>query len=203
MALGDDYIQVADLKNRLGISDGDDDAVRLPGAVSAASRGIDKFCGRQFNDAGTTSARVYRATSDCLVKVDDFSTTTGLVVKIDADGDGAFETTLSTSDYECEPLNGIVDGEPGWPFWTIRAVRWQRFPMLGRAGVQVTARWGWTAVPSPVVEACRVAAEELFKLRDTPFGIGGYGDFGIVRARDNPFVARMCGKYQRDILMVR
>jgi hypothetical protein len=201
MALGDVYVEVDDLKNRLDINDVDDET-RLDGAVWAASRGIEKFCRRQFNDAGSATARVYRATSECLVKVDDFHTTTGLVVKVDTDGDGVYETTLTTTDYECEPYNGIVDGEPGWPYWTIRAVRYQHFPLLGRAGVQVTARWGWAAVPTPVTEACRVAAEELFKLRDTPFGIGGYGDFGIVRARDNPFVARMCSPYQRASLMV-
>jgi hypothetical protein len=201
MALGDVYVPVNDLKDRLDIND-EDDENRLNGAVTAASRGIEKFCRRQFNDAGVASARVYKATSECLTKVDDFHTTAGLVVKVDNDGDGIYETTLPASDYECEPLNGVVDGEPGWPYWTLHAVRYQRFPMLGRAGVQVTAQWGWAAVPTPVVEACRVAAEELFKLRDTPFGIGGYGDFGIVRARDNPFVARMCAPYQRDMLMV-
>lgn len=201
MALGDVYVDVDDLKVRLGIDD-EDDAARLIGAVWAASRGIDKFCRRQFNDAETASARTYRATSDCLVSIDDFSTTDGLIVKLDTGDDGVFETTLTSSEFECEPLNGIVDGEPGWPFWKVRAVGYRPFPVLRRAGVQVTARWGWATVPKPVVEACRVAAEELFKLRDTPFGIGGYGDFGIVRARDNPFVARMCSPYKRDVLMV-
>lgn len=201
MALNDVYVNVAELKDRLDIVD-DGDANRLDGAVWAASRGIDKFCRRQFNDAGTVSARVFRATSDSIIQVDDFHTVTGLVVKLDVDDDGVYETTLNASEYESSPLNGIVDGEPGWPYWKLRAVGYRSFPVLRRAGVQVTARWGWAGVPKPVTEACRVAAEELFKLRDTPFGIGGYGDFGIVRARDNPFVARMCAPYQRSALLV-
>lgn len=202
MALGDVYVQVDDLKDRLEIND-EDDENRLDGAVWAASRGIDDFCQRQFNDAESASTRVFRAASGCLAIVDDFHTTAGLVVKIDADDDGEYETTLSSSEYECQPLNGVVGGVPGWPYWKLRAVGARAFPGYRRAGLQVTARWGWAAVPKPVTEACRVAAEELFKLRDTPFGIGGYGDFGIVRARDNPFVARMCKPYQRDMFLVR
>jgi hypothetical protein len=56
-------------------------------------------------------------------------------------------------------------------------------------------------VPTPVSEACRIVAEEMFKLRDTPFGIGGYGDFGVIRVRDNPFAARMLKDYKRDALL--
>lgn len=202
MALGDVYLNVDELKNRLEIED-DDDIVRLDGAVWAASRGIEDFCQRQFNDAETASPRVFRADSGCLAVVDDFHTTDGVVVKIDADDDGVYETTLDAAAYECQPLNGVVSGVPGWPYWKIRAVGSRAFPRYQRAGLQITARWGWAAVPTPVAEACRVAAEELFKIRDTPFGVGGYGDFGIMRARDNPFVARMCKPYQRDTFLMR
>lgn len=197
MALGDLYIDAEDLKNRLDIDD-DEDMVRLVGAVDAATHGVNTFCGRQFNDAGSVTARVFKATSDCLAYVDDFSTTTGLVIKTDDDDDGIYERTWTTSDYELEPLNGVVDGVPGWPYWRIRHVGTGRgFPQLRRAGLQVSARWGWAAVPANVTEATRIAAEEIFKLRDTPFGVGGYGDFGVIKVRDNPFTSRMLKKYQR------
>lgn len=197
MALGDLYIDTTDLKDRLEIED-DDDMVRLTGAVEAATHGVNTFCGRQFNDAGAVSARVFKATDGCLAYVDDFSTTTGLIIKTDDDDDGTFERTWAASEYELEPLNGIVDGVPGWPYWRIRYVGTGRgFPQLRRAGLQVSARWGWTAVPANVTEASRIAAEEIFKLRDTPFGIGGYGDFGVIKVRDNPFTSRMLKKYQR------
>jgi hypothetical protein len=54
-----------------------------------------------------------------------------------------------------------------------------------------------------VHEACLIAATEIFKLKDTPFGIGGYTDFGIMRVRDNPFVARMLAPYQRVPFLVK
>jgi hypothetical protein len=53
-----------------------------------------------------------------------------------------------------------------------------------------------------VTEACRIAAEEIFKLRDTPFGIGGYGDFGVIRVRDNPFTSRLLNPYRRSAVLV-
>lgn len=201
MALGDLYVDPEDLKVRLEITD-NDAMVRLTGACQAATRGVETFCGRQFNDAGTVSARVFRAKSCHLVTVDDFSTTSGLIVKTDEDDDGVYETTWSAADYEVSPLNGVVDGVAGWPYWTIRAVRSRVFPTRQRASVQVTSRWGWAAVPTPVTESSRIASEEIFKLRDTPFGIGGYGDFGIVRVRDNPFTARMLAPYRRSTVLV-
>jgi hypothetical protein len=202
MALGDVYVDAADLKDRLGITD-DADAVRMDGAVLAASRGIEKFCGRQFNDAGVVSTRVFNASTRYMAYVDDFSTITGLIVKTDDDDDGVFERTWTASDYELRPLNGVVDGEAGWPFWKIHHVgpNWC-FPQFRRAGLQVTARWGWASVPGAVSEACRIAAEEIFKLRDTPFGIGGYGDFGVIRVRDNPFTSRMLNPYRRNAVLV-
>jgi len=202
MALGDLYVDPEDLKVRLDIDD-NDDMVRLSGAVGAASRGIETFCGRQFNDAGAATARVFQPTSDCLAYVDDFHTITGLVIKSDDDDDGSFERTWTTADYELGPLNGVVGGESGWPYSKVRHVGWNRgFPRLRRAGLQVTARWGWASVPAAVTEACRIAAEEIFKLRDTPFGVGGYGDFGVIRVRDNPFTSRMLMPYKRSSVLV-
>lgn len=201
MALGDTYATLPQLKDRLGENRDDDNDV-LQGALDAASRGIEKFTGRTFNDAETATARVFRPTNHCIVKVDDFHTTTGLVVASDDGDTGTFGTTWTTADYELWPLNGVVDGEPGWPYSKLQAVNSRWFYRGRRASVQVTARWGWAAVPAAVREACLIAAVELFKLKDAPFGVGGYGDFGIIRVRDNPFVARMLQPYVRHVLMV-
>jgi hypothetical protein len=201
MALGASYVTLLELKDRLGdIGDEDDDV--LQGALDAASRGIEKFTGRQFNDAGTVSARVYRPDTECRVDVDDFHTTTGLILETDEGDTGVFGSVWTASQYELYPLNGVVDGEPGWPYSKIRSVSSRFFPGGRRATVRVTARWGWAAVPAAVKESCLVAAVEIFKLKDAPFGVGGYTDFGIMRVRDNPFVARMLAPYQRHTVMV-
>lgn len=200
MALGAKYASLAQLKLRIEMTRGDDDD-RLNAALDSASRGIEKFCGRQFNTAGSASARKFRPMTADVCYVDDFSAITSL--KTDDSDSGTFGTTWSAADYELEPLNGVVDGEAGWPYWRIRAVGYsRRFYCYRRATVEVTATWGWATVPAAVTEACLIAATELVKLKDTPFGVGGYGDFGIVRVRDNPFTARILNPYRRDPVLV-
>lgn len=201
MAFGDPYASLSDLKARLEVTRSDDDA-RFTAALAAASRGIEKFTGRQFNTAAGATARKYKPVSHRLCLVDDFVSITSL--KTDDSNVGTFGTTWSSTDYELYPLNGISDGEPGWPYWRIEATQQQSryFPCWSRATVEVTAVWGWAAVPAAVNEATLIAAEEITKLRDTPFGVGGYGDFGVIRVRDNPFVARMLGPYRRDPVLV-
>lgn len=201
MAIGDSYATLAALKTRLGIADTTDDNA-LTEALSAASRGIEKFTRRQFNDAVSASARLYYPLHQRLVIVDDFHTTTGLVVKTDTDDNGTYDQTWTSADYQLEPLGGIQDGVTGWPFWRIRAVEYILFEQYGhRAPIEVTARWGWAAVPAPVKEATLALAEEVFKMKDSPYGIAGFGDF-VVRIRDNPKIAGMLTSYRREAVRV-
>jgi hypothetical protein len=205
VALADSYATLSELKDRLGITDTTDDA-RLTNALATASRGIEKCTHRQFNDAGSVSARVFEPDDTRCAQVDDFSTTTGLVVETDPAFSKAYGTVWTTSDYLLKPLNNIVDGEPGWPYWRIDAISGLYFPIpcsLGNtATVRVTARWGWTAVPAGVKEACLVVAEETAKLKDAPFGVAGYGEYGAVRVRENPLAFAMIAKYVRDPVLV-
>lgn len=208
MALGDKYATLVALKSYLKIEDTADDD-ELNDALNNASRNIEKFCGRQFNDAGSASARVYYPESWRVAAVDDFSTTTGLVVKTDEGDDGTFETTWAAADYQVEPLNGVVDGETGWPYNRIcsTGTRWFPGPVAGyvvsyRPSVEITARWGWTAVPAPVKQACLIIAAETFRLKEAPFGVAGYGEFGVVRVRDNPMAASRLAPYRRNPVMV-
>lgn len=197
MAIGDPYVSLAELKVLIDKQGADQDQ-RITDALLGASRGIDKHCGRQFNKAGSVSPRIYRPEGTRLVKVDDLHTTTGLIVATDDDDDGVYETTWSSSDYQLEPLNGVVDGEPGWPWYTIRAVGGARFPCSAsrRATVRITADWGWASVPEPVKAACRIVAIEAYKLPEAPFGIAGFGDFAM-RVRDNPMARTKLAPYQR------
>lgn len=199
MALSDLYVSVEDLKKVLGVDHANHDE-RITWALQSSSRGIDKYCGRQFNKAGSVTQRIYKPASREVVKVDDFHTTTGLVVATDDDGDGVFETTWSASDYQLEPLNGIVDGDPGWPWWTLRAVGNRDFPCSsrGRATVRAAADWGWAAVPDPVREACQIVALETYKLPEAPFGVAGFAEFGVMRVRDNPMAKARLAPYQRN-----
>lgn len=200
MALGDSYATLAELRSRVGITDASftTEDTKLTAALAAASRGIERMCNRQFNLAGSATARVFYPDTEWKTHVDDISTTTGLVIATDDGNDGTYETTWTTSDYQLEPLNNVVDGETGWPFYRIRAVSGRRFPCVSgvsRAPLQVTANWGWAAVPTPVKEGCLILAEEIYRLKELPFGVGGYGQFGIIRARENPMVYTRIAPY--------
>lgn len=202
MALGDDYATLTQLADRMGLNDSTDDA-RLVGALATVSRGIETVCGRQFNDAGEVSARrFYPGTSD-VANIHDFSTDQGLLVATDTADNGTYATTWDAADYQLEPLDGIVSQVPGWAYWTIRAVGSRCFPCRARrAPLQVTARWGWAAVPAPVEEACLIVSSETVKLRDAPFGVAGYDGWGAIRVRQNPVAMGMLRAYMRDPVLV-
>lgn len=203
MALGDPYASQAELKSYMGDTESTDNS-KYDDALSAASRWIDHFCGRQFNRATAASARVYYADPfrPCEVEVDDFHTTNDLVVKISLTDDGNYDTTITSAGYQLLPLNGIVEGEGGWPYYRIQFQN-VYIPYSVRPAVQVTAQWGWAVVPGPVKAACLMLAAETFKLaREAPFGVAGFGAFGAVRVRDNPRAESLLAPYRRTPVLI-
>lgn len=174
---------------------------QITDSIQTASRAIDKMCGRRFYADLTATARSYDVANLNRIDVDDFWTTTGLVVEGDYGGDGTFETAITS--YEVRPLNGVVDGESGWPYNEIRAVNVTFPTQCLRSGVRVTAKWGWSSVPAAVKTACVILTEETLKLaREAPFGVAGYGAFGPIRVRDNPRVMAMLSPYIRYPVLV-
>jgi hypothetical protein len=59
----------------------------------------------------------------------------------------------------------------------------------------VTGVFGWPAVPANVKQAALIAAADLFRLKDAPFGIAGFGEFGVVRVQANPRVMSLLRRY--------
>lgn len=198
------YCDGTQLKAALGIpsSDTGDDAA-LERAIESASRLIDRYCSRFFYDSGSATAKKFRADDPWVLPVPDFSTTTGLVVKTDTTGDGSYDTTWSSTgspaDYQVEPFDADDDG---WPYTSIVATDDKTFPTGGRLpAVQVTAQWGWTAVPEPVVEACIIQASRIFKrVREAPFGVAALTIDGAgirITSRLDPDVQLMIDGYRR------
>lgn len=202
MALGDNYINGPELKSYMGIEIDSYD-VQIEDAISSASREVEDYCHRQFNDSGAVSARIFRPAGPRGVVVDDFSTAVGLIIQTDDDGDGVFETTWDPADYELSPLGGIRNAQTGWPYWRIRATGAKRFHYNRRSNVQVTARWGWAAVPDPVKQSVYILASDTFQLKDSRLGVAGSDQFGqIVRVRDNQTAASKLRYYTRQKVYV-
>lgn len=182
MTWAPDYCTVPDVKGYLRISDTADD-VLLGLWVTAASRAVDKNCGRQFGQVATSEDRVYEAHFDShigcwVVEVDDLYGSTITVTGPDSH---------AITDFEFGPVNALVKGKVyerllltrpvsaafpggwwGWPYATVVQSNRQR--------VKVTvssAQWGWPSVPPAVKVATMLQAARLSARRDAPFGVAG------------------------------
>ncbi len=175
MAIGDAYASVLDYVGVVGDQDNADGShPAIQADLIAVSRWLDRRLGRFFtkDDAVTNSVYAVPAGRSAppldwaesenpfrwgnvrrALEVDDIADTNGLVISIDADMDGVYETTLNTSDYELLPLNALLGPELR-PYERIAIL-----PTSSQGGwssgsrVRVTAIRGWPAVPSAIRRA--------------------------------------------------
>lgn len=180
-------------------------------ALNGASRAIDAYCQRRFWLDDTPVARTFIPDSLITVKLQtDIGSTTGLQVATDPSGDGTFDIAWAASDFQLLPQNAAFEFPEARPWDTLRAVGTKTFPWLVNTWltrldrVQVTARWGWPAVPDAVTQACLLKAARLYFRKDSPQGVAGYGDFGPVRisAKDDADVVLLLDTYRRSPVLV-
>jgi hypothetical protein len=87
-----------------------------------------------------------------VLMVDDLSAAP-TQIRVDTAGNGTFATTLTTADYELMPRNAARGPEP-WPFTQIALTPWGRLGTFSAGQrVEVTARFGWPAVPEAIRRA--------------------------------------------------
>lgn len=196
------YTSVEEVKSRLKITDAQDDDI-LHGAVQAAARGIEGYCGRFFYQL--TETRTFRPYTLYELPIDDLVSITQLAV--DFNGTGQFNTIFTNNvDYELQigedEFNPNTSGEKR-PYTLIRIINigggeWFPFvwPFSRLDRIQIQATWGWPEVPFAISEATRQVAAELYKLKDTPFGLSGTSEFGVVRIpKQNPYITKLLQPY--------
>jgi hypothetical protein len=203
--LGKLYCTPAALKSRMGITSTSSD-YEVHAACFAASRAIESICERVFYRTASGTVRTFVPDSLYCLTLGAYNDLYSLaILKTDAGGDGVFETTWSASDYQLHPVNPAAAPETR-PYTKIKTTGSQTFPVplvIGREDlVQVTGIFGWPAVPMAVKQAALILAEETLKLKDAPFGVAGFGEFGSIRVRENPAVARLLGPYRRYPMLV-
>ena len=172
---------------RIGTADTQDDEL-IDNCAGAASRLIDGYANRQFWAYGSATTRVFTAGDEFVCEIDDISGT-AITLKTSTLADGLF--------------NGILDGLTV-PYTRIRAVGDYLFPTLNanygsEALVQLTAVYGWPAVPEPITQAVIIQASRIFKRYDSPLGVAGFGDLGAIRVTRalDPDVAQLVEPYRR------
>lgn len=199
MAITNSYAALADLKSALRISDSVDDTL-LELSIESASRQIDGACERVFYS--TTATRVYRPRDSFVTEIDDLVTLTSL--KSSSRADGVFDITWSATDYQLHPLNGLVGGSYR-PFDSITAIGEYLFPLWEpksvnayEATVQVVGTFGWDEVPTDIKQATILLAMRQFKRYDSPLGVAGFGDLGVVRVgRIDPDIESLIMPYKK------
>lgn len=192
-----DYITLTELANSLSIGSGETYAdADMTAAITAASREVDRRCGRKFWQDSTT--RYYTpARGTNRVWIDDLRA--GASVAVDYTGDGTFATSWAEGvEYILEPFNAAAEGFP-WTTITLRSRSTAYFPVWERS-VRVGGQFGWTEVPSAVKQATSILASRFLKrVREAPFGVAGFGiDGGAVRVSNfDPDVDALLSAYVR------
>jgi hypothetical protein len=74
----------------------------------------------------------------------------------------------------------------------------QRSVNLDEASVQVVGVFGWSAIPDAVKQAAILVSIRTFKRLDSPFGVAGFGDVGIIRVgRTDPDVEALLMPFKK------
>jgi hypothetical protein len=203
VAITNGYATLAEFREHIGDTASVATAAVAERAITAASRAIDKHCGyphRRFWLDAMASAKVYRPDDPYEAWVHDIGSESGLVIATDTTGDGSYATTWDAADYQLEPLDADGGGDAAYAWWRIVAIDDKTFPVSRyRTTLQVTARWGWSAVPDDVNQACLIKAASLYERRNSPGGIHAVDGFGAVRIsrHGDPDVVDLLGPYRR------
>jgi len=195
MALTNAYCTLNQVKAslRIPVSDTVDDTL-LELAINSASRDIDQATERQFFQ--TSATRIYTPQDSYITNTDDIVSVA--TIKTSTGADSVFDVTWTSTDYQLEPLNGVTGGI-SVPYNSIRAVGDYTFPISGgEATVQVAGVFGFTAVPVAIEQATVLLAARIFKRNDSPGGVMGFGDIGVVRvSRIDPDIDRLIMPYKK------
>lgn len=180
MTITNGYCTLADIKqsNRLNINDSDSVSDEmLEGVIESVSRKIDDECHRFFYQTASQT-RWYKPLTSEYVFIDDIAADSDLTsIAIDTDDDGTVNDTLTTSDYVLEPYNAPLDGKPYQKIMK-RDKGQYLFPKNANKSVAVTGLFGWTEVPRPIVEACKLQCERIFMRGGTPLGSSSMTSLG-------------------------
>ena len=194
MAIVNGYCSLQDVKSALRLTDNVDDGL-LEKAIESASRRIDGYCGRFFYKSSSTAINIYPINEYLLRMPQDLASST-VTIKIDSTANGTYATTLTQGvDYILEPTDAALRG---YPYVHARMVGGATFPLYVTPSFptcQVTAHWGWNAVPSDVSQACVLLAMRQFARLNAALGVVGFADMALqVRAVD-PDVRDLLNQY--------
>lgn len=177
MSITNGYLTVKEATDYTGKTTSADPSI-LEDVITACSRMVDRYCGRHFYQV-TATARVFDATKPAMLELGPFNDLVSVTtLKSDDDGDGVYEVTYTSGQYQLLPPGATTRAPLAVPYTRIDLLSGYTFPTIvasGRRGlIEVTGTWGWpTSVPTEVKQATRILVAEVAKLQDAPFGVLG------------------------------
>ena len=195
MAITNGYCTLAEVKAALRVTDTVDDTL-IENAIEGASRRIDGYCGRWFYKTAATAVTMFPF-NEYIVRFPADVANNTVTIKTDTNGDGTYATTLTQgTHYVLEPTTTVLRGRP---YLQARSINNATFPLYfspAPATVQVTAYWGWDAIPDDIREACILLSMRQFARLNAALGVVGFADMAIsVRAVD-PDVRDLLSPYK-------
>jgi hypothetical protein len=197
------YLTTDEARQYAGLSY-DADTELLDDVVTAVSRAIDQACQRHFWQTSAGTARYFESPMSATLHLGAFcDLVTVTEVKVDRDGDGTYEETITASDYALGPANPSAAPEQR-PYTQLTLLNSVLFPVPGGSAgtgrvalTRITGTWGWPAVPAAVKQACRIQVARIVKRQESPMGVAGFGEFGVVRlTKLDPDVDSMLQPYK-------
>jgi hypothetical protein len=168
MTWAPDYLDLDAAKVWLQI-DHDADDVEIQSWITAASRAVDDRCSgdrpRQFGQLDAPAAFTYDDTAvydprsrKWLLEIDDVTNVTGLLV------DGVAYASQAAVLW---PRDAVAKGK------AYTALAWPETPSLPLTETVVTAQFGWSVIPEPVIGAVKMQLNRWLTRRGAPFGVAG------------------------------
>ena len=200
MPIVNGYCTLAELRTWMSDTTSILPAAALEDAINATSRMIDNFCSRKFWRDPVAKTRRYKVTESDVAWVDDIADASTVIIKTDDLGDNSFSHQWSNTDWELGPYNSDVDDTMPYSFYRVHAVGNSSFPVNSfRRTLEVTAEFGWSAIPDGVKQACIMKSNMVVLRKDSPYGIAGFSEFGVVRISrtEDPEITRLLAPFIR------
>jgi hypothetical protein len=165
-------------------------------SITMASRDIEQWTGREFHTTAS-SVRFFDSMDARTVNIDDCSAVS--LVRADFGMDGTYAMTVTA--YQLLPVGGRTPVLGSVAYTKLRGtlLAGATFPIntIRLGSVEVTATWGWAAVPDLIKHATAIYAQDL--LRDSQAGFGGLqvSDLGIINSRIPQRVKDIIAPYRR------
>lgn len=224
MAITSPYATAAEYRAAVTKSDTGDDAA-ITTDLTAISRYLDAKLGQFFTKDASVQTRYFYVPNarvplgsipvnwaesenpwrygniTRLLAVDSIASTSGLIVKIDRDGDGVFtddDALAIDTDFLLWPQNAALGPEPQ-PWTAIYIPEWSTVGgFQASKRVMVTALWGWPAVPE-AIKSATIQLTGILRL-ESPRATSRVNEMGDVistskQARD--LVENLSSQYRR------